>query len=242
MSCLEGTYNSRLPSPSLIRVPPGPRSSTARATAVTLQPSSLVVRFLHSYRCDRSRCHTTPQGLLTVALQDLFCPPRIPLRSATTLLYLITIVMFKSRHSPTSPGFIPDTPKLRKLSLPEEPCIGPSRPVTSADMRRPQTPAMVPASSSRANPTAGQPAKPLKSILKGGRNALPRDLYDSDGETIAAKKVACSRYNVPNVLPPGSHLGEYTSPDITSLITFLSSHAQTRLITYTLSDQLWQCP
>ncbi|KAG8214384.1 hypothetical protein J3R82DRAFT_9377 [Butyriboletus roseoflavus] len=114
--------------------------------------------------------------------------------------------MYKSRHSQTSPCFVPDTPKLRKLSLPEEPCVGPSRPATSADMRRPQTPAMVPASSSRANPTAGQPAKPLRSILKGSKNALPRDSYDSDAETMAAKKAVCSRYNIPNVLPPRSHL------------------------------------
>ncbi|KAH0826151.1 hypothetical protein J3R83DRAFT_5565 [Lanmaoa asiatica] len=116
--------------------------------------------------------------------------------------------MYKQHHSSTSPRFVPDTPKLRKLSLPEELYAGPSRPATSADMRRPQTPAMA-SSSSGVNPT---PAKPLKSILKGSRNAQPRDSYDSDGEVLAAKKVACSQYNIPNVLPPGSRLVPMKQP------------------------------
>ncbi|KAF8125758.1 hypothetical protein EV363DRAFT_1175500 [Boletus edulis] len=121
--------------------------------------------------------------------------------------------MFKKRHSATSPGSIPDTPKLSTLSLPEEPRNGPSpRPVTRADTRRPQTPAMVTSSSSRANPTGGQPAVPLKSILKGGRNAQSHDSYDSEGEILTAKKAARSLYNIPNVPPPGSRLVPMKQP------------------------------
>lgn len=61
--------------------------------------------------------------------------------------------------------------------------------------------------SSRANPTAGQPPVPLKSILKGSKNAFPSDSYESEGEMLTSKKVARSQYNIPNVLPPGSRLG-----------------------------------
>ncbi|KAG9316005.1 hypothetical protein JVU11DRAFT_3666 [Chiua virens] len=129
---------------------------------------------------------------------------------ATTPITIVT--MYKQRRSPTSPSFIPDTPKLRKLSLPEEPAVGPSpRPATRADMRRPQTPAMSP-SSSRANPTAGQPARALKSILKGTNHAQPLDSYESEGEMLAAKKVARSQYNIPNVLPRGSRLVPMKQP------------------------------
>lgn len=112
--------------------------------------------------------------------------------------------MFKKRHSPASPAYVPDTPKIRNLSLPGEPCTGLTRPATC----RPQTPARTP-SSSRAHPTAGQPAKPLKSILKGSRNAQPCDSYESEGEMLASKKVARSEYNIPSVLPAGSRLGKY---------------------------------
>ena len=117
--------------------------------------------------------------------------------------------MFKKQHSPLSPSFVPGTPKLPKLSLPEEPsCTGPSRPATRADIRRPITSAVV-TSSSRASPTAGQPVKPLKSILKGSKNAQSLDSYESEGEMLTAKKIARSQYNIPNVLPPGSRLGKY---------------------------------
>ena len=114
--------------------------------------------------------------------------------------------MFKQRHSPASPGFVPDTPKIRHLSLPELPRTGP-RPATRADTRPPQTPTMP--SSSRVNPTAGQPALPLKSILKGSKNAQHADSYESEGEILASKKIARSQYNIPSVLPPGSRLGKY---------------------------------
>lgn len=73
---------------------------------------------------------------------------------------------------------------------------------------RPQTPTMV-TSSSRANPTAGQPAKPLKPILKGSKNAQPFDSYESEGEMLASKRIARSQYSIPNVAPPGSRLGKY---------------------------------
>ena len=130
------------------------------------------------------------------------------------------MVMFKKQHSPLSSGFVPGTPKLPKLPLPEEPSsTGPSRPATRADIRRPQTPARV-TSSSRANPTAGQPVKPLKSILKGSKNAQPLDSYESEGEMLAAKKIARSQYNIPNVLPPGSCLGKYAFDPAPSLSTF----------------------
>ncbi|KIJ17580.1 hypothetical protein PAXINDRAFT_9526 [Paxillus involutus ATCC 200175] len=121
--------------------------------------------------------------------------------------------MFKQRHSPTSPGYVPGTPKLPKLSLPLEMGTRPSRPATRADTRRPQTPAMVPSSNSRANPTSGQPAKPLKSILKGSNNSQPRDSYESEGEMLSAKKVArCEGYNIPNVLPPGMRMVPMKQP------------------------------
>ncbi|KAF9222972.1 hypothetical protein BS17DRAFT_164196 [Gyrodon lividus] len=124
-----------------------------------------------------------------------------------------TIIMFKQKHSPTSPGYVPGTPKLPKLPLPEETGVSPSRPATRADTRRPQTPAMVPSSSSRANPTSGQPAKPLKSILKGSNNSQPRDSYESEGEMLSAKKVArCGGYNIPDVLPPGVRLVPMKQP------------------------------
>lgn len=133
--------------------------------------------------------------------------------------------MFKKRHSPTSPSFVPDTPKLSKLSLPDEPehlCTRPSRPATRTDTRRPQTPAMVTSSSSRANPTAGQPAVPLKSILKGSKHSPHRDSYESEGEILTAKKAARSLYNIPNVPPPGSRLGEYAFDPLATL--FLIYH------------------
>ena len=103
--------------------------------------------------------------------------------------------MFKKQHSPLSSGFVPGTPKLPKLPLPE-------------DIRRPQTPPRV-TSSSGVNPTAGRPAKPLKSILRGGGSAQPPDSYEGEGEILAAKRIASPQYNVPNVLPPGSRLGKY---------------------------------
>jgi hypothetical protein len=87
-------------------------------------------------------------------------------------------------------------------------------------------------SSSRGNPTAGQPAKPLRSILKGSKNAQPLDSYESEGEMLAAKKIARSQYNIPNVLPPGSSLGEYAF-DLTLPTFFPRSNS---------SDQWWQCP
>ncbi|KIJ64578.1 hypothetical protein HYDPIDRAFT_28512 [Hydnomerulius pinastri MD-312] len=114
--------------------------------------------------------------------------------------------MFKQKHSPSSPTYVPSTPKFTKLSLPEETGAGPSRPYTRADMRRPPTPAVVP-TSSRANPTSGQPTHALKSILKGSNNSPPRECYDSESETMTSKKVPrCGVYGVPNVAPPGMRL------------------------------------
>lgn len=157
-----------------------------------------------SFSCPSYTCHRCtslpPQGPFPLPLSRF--------RSTTSLFYSITMVMFKQRHSTMSPAFVPDTPKLPKLSLPEEPCTGSSsRPATRADTRRPQTPVRVIASS-RSNPTAGQPAVPLKSILKATKNAQPRDSYESEGE-ILSKKIARSQYNIPPVLPPGSRLGMY---------------------------------
>lgn len=104
-------------------------------------------------------------------------------------------------------------------------------------MRRPQTPVMMP-SSSRANPTGGQPAKPLKSILKGSKNVQPPDSYESEGEMLASKKLARSQYNIPSVPPPGSRLGKYACGPFPPVFP----HVNLPTVYVPLSDQWWQCP
>lgn len=57
----------------------------------------------------------------------------------------------------------------------------------------------------RNNPTSGQPALPLKSILKKVGNTSPNRMgYDSEGETLTSKKVSRSGvYDVRNLCVPG---------------------------------------
>lgn len=102
--------------------------------------------------------------------------------------------------------------------------------LTSPDAQRPQTPVMV-TSFSKADSIAGQFAMRLKSFLRRNKHFPPRDSYENEGEILTAKTAARSLYNVPNVPPPGSHLGEYV---FDSLLATLPSIA-------TLSDQRWQC-
>lgn len=111
--------------------------------------------------------------------------------------------MFKQRHRPGSPGYVPGTPKFPKLSLPPvETGNLPSRPVTRAGVR-PSTPAM-PSNNPRANPTSGQPVKPLRPILKKtGIPAPAHTSYDSEGEVLTSKNVVRSHDVHGHPLPPG---------------------------------------
>ncbi|KIK24602.1 hypothetical protein PISMIDRAFT_678219 [Pisolithus microcarpus 441] len=111
--------------------------------------------------------------------------------------------MFKQRHRPESPSYIPCTPKPPKLSLPPvETRDVPSRPITRAGTR-PPTPAR-PSNNPRANPLSGQPVKPLRPILKKPGVSVPAYAsYDSEGEMLTSKKVARSHDVHSRPLPPG---------------------------------------
>ncbi|KAI6108531.1 hypothetical protein EV401DRAFT_2076829 [Pisolithus croceorrhizus] len=111
--------------------------------------------------------------------------------------------MFKQRHRPESPGYIPGTPKPPKLSLPPvETSDVPSRPTTRAGTR--STPAR-PSNNPRANPTSGQPVQPLRPILKKPGISVPAHTsYDSEGEILTSKKVVRSHDAHSHPLPPGA--------------------------------------
>ena len=79
---------------------------------------------------------------------------------------------------------------------------------------------------------------PLKSILKGSKNAQPAGSYGSknarpagsygsEGEILASKKIVHPLYNIPGVLPRESRLGKYAL----GLFTFLPAHAPP-IVTY----------
>lgn len=138
--------------------------------------------------------------------------------------------MFKSRHQPGSPQFILNTPKISKRSLsPDETSSVPSRPTTRMGTR-PPTPMRESTTNPRNNPTSGQPALPLKSILKKVGNTSPNRMgYDSEGETLTSKKVSRSGvYDVRNLCVPGVRMGKSLSPYCSPALTFL---------TYDLSDR-----
>ncbi|KAG6334237.1 hypothetical protein ID866_4855 [Astraeus odoratus] len=111
--------------------------------------------------------------------------------------------MYKPRHNRGSPDYVPSTPKFAKLSLPpDETSQRPSRPPTTA-CARPPTPAMA-STNPRLHPTSGQPARPLKSILKKpGQAAADRTSYDSEGETLTSKQVPRSGVYAFNAQLPG---------------------------------------